>query len=107
MKLLSHLKPLAQIRCLMRIWKEPKTGIKMLTLHFVPMALICLRLPPHEHLIILLLPESTTRTSMEAVNPLPKASLEGKQLERKSQKSEILPETSYKMFIESKEIKSK
>jgi hypothetical protein len=99
MKILNHVISLAKIRCLTRIWKGPKIGIEMLTLHFVSMGLICLCLP------LQLLPERTTRTSREAINPLPKASVEGKQRKRISQKSEMLPETPYKTFIESDEIK--
>jgi hypothetical protein len=40
---------------------------------------------------------------MEEINPLPKASVEGKHRKRKSRKSEILSGTPYKMFTESKE----
>jgi hypothetical protein len=50
-----------------------------------------------------ILPESTTHTSIEAINPLPKDSVEGKQRKRKSHKSEILSGPPYKRFIESKE----
>jgi hypothetical protein len=55
------------------------------------------------HLIIQLLPESTAHMSTKVINPLPKASVEGKQRKRKPQESEILPGTPYKTFIESKE----
>jgi hypothetical protein len=63
---------------------------------------VCLLLPLHEQLIIQLLPESTTHTSIEEISPIPKASVEGKRCKRKSQESEILPGTPYKTFIESK-----
>jgi hypothetical protein len=66
------------------------------------MVLICLHLPLREHLIILLLPESTTHTKIEAINPLPEASVEGKQRKRRPQKSDILPGTNYEMLIETK-----
>jgi hypothetical protein len=102
MKILNHLRSLAKIRRLMRIRKRPKTGFEMLALPLVPMAPVCLHLFLHEHLIIQLLPESTTHTSTEAISPLPKASVEGKRRKRKSQESEILPGTAYKTFTESK-----
>jgi hypothetical protein len=52
-------------------------------------------------LIIQLLPKSTAHTSTEAMNPLSKASVEGKKRKRKSQASQMLPGTPYKTFIES------
>jgi hypothetical protein len=52
---------------------------------------------------ILVLPESTTHTSIVAITPLPKDSVEGKQPNGKSHKSEILSGTPHKRFIESKE----
>jgi hypothetical protein len=50
-----------------------------------------------------ILPESTTHTSVEAINPLPKVSVEGKQRKRKFEVPEILPGTPNKTFIESNE----
>jgi hypothetical protein len=44
---------------------------------------------------------------MEAINPLPKASVEDKQRKRKYQESEIVSETPYNKLIESKERVSK
>lgn len=48
----DHLRTLAKIRCLMKLWKGLKMRIQMLALPFVSMALICLQLPLHEHVII-------------------------------------------------------
>jgi hypothetical protein len=41
---------------------------------------------------------------MEAINPLPKASIKGKQRKRSYQESESLPGTPYKTCIESREL---
>jgi hypothetical protein len=79
-KILNHLRSFAKSRCLMRIRTGPKTGIEMLTEPLVPMVLICLHLSLSEHLITSLLPESTARNSLEAINPLSKYSMEGKHL---------------------------
>jgi hypothetical protein len=79
-----------------------KTGIQMLTFPFVSLVLSCLYLPLYEHMIIELLPESTAHTSMEEINPLPKASVEVKLRKIKSRKSEILPGTPNKICIEIK-----
>jgi hypothetical protein len=75
----------------------------MLALPFVSIVLVCIRLTLHELLITQLLAGSIARTGMEAINPLPEASLEGKRRKRRPQESEILPGTAYKTFIESKE----
>jgi hypothetical protein len=103
MKILNHLRSLAKIRCLMGIWKGPKMDIQMSTFPFVSIVLICLHLPLHNTLIIQLLPESTTHTSIEAINPFTKVPVKGKQRKRKFQESEILSGTPYETFTESKE----
>jgi hypothetical protein len=79
-----------------------KTSTEMLTLPSVSMVLLYLHLPLREHLIMELLPQSTTHTRTEAVNPLPEASVEDKQRKRRPQESDILPGTTYRTCIESK-----
>jgi hypothetical protein len=51
---------------------------------------VCLQIPLYEHLIPPLLPEGTGRTSTETTHQLSKASVEGKQLQIKFRKSELL-----------------
>lgn len=48
----DHLRSLAKIRCLMKLWKGPKMSIQILALPFVSMALICLQLLLYQHPII-------------------------------------------------------
>jgi hypothetical protein len=90
------------MRYFMRIWKEPRTGIHMLALPFVPMILVCLHMPLPEHLITQQLPESPAHTNIAAINPLPKP-IKGKQCKRKYQASESLPGTPWRTCIQSRE----
>jgi hypothetical protein len=47
-----------------------------------------------------MLPESTTHTSIDAIGPLPTASMQGKKRKRKSHESRILTATAYNTFVE-------
>jgi hypothetical protein len=86
--------------------KDVEDEHPMLTLPFLSLILKFLHLPHHELLTVQHQKETTCRGT-EAINPLPKSSVEGKQRDRKPQKSEILPGTLYKNFSDSKEEASK
>jgi hypothetical protein len=66
------------------------------------MILISLHLP-HYKLLIIYHQKELLVLSKEAINPLPKSSVEGKQHKRKSQKSEIFSGMPYKQTADSKE----
>jgi hypothetical protein len=95
-KILNRLRQFGEIRCLMRIWEIADEHSNVNSP--LPVDDLNLHTPASQQTPDNVPPERTTHTFIEAINPLSKSSVEGKQRKKKSKESEILSGTPYRKF---------